>query len=207
MAAPVTGGHKYGPRRPLIFGTAGETLRGGEAAIQVRHKSSENDTEQKRGARVGPPFGTGLVMAELGFHAQPKACRVLFGLRGEFVAAIVKSLNVHLDFQSHRPNPPQNMAAYDVTLMGIQFLKQWKPAQAIELFEKAVRLSPDYALAYALLAGSYDQLGGTGQISMPEAMVLERRYNTQALKLDPHLRYALLLEANIHYWFDVDSRT
>jgi tetratricopeptide (TPR) repeat protein len=75
--------------------------------------------------------------------------------------------------------------------------------QSIERYQEALKLDPNYALAYAGLADSYNFLGSAGEMRMNESHPLARAAATQALQLDDQLAEAhTSLAANImdYYW-------
>src|SRR3954468_20727903 len=60
-----------------------------------------------------------------------------------------------------------NVTAYTHYLKGLHFWNKLTPAdchKAIECFEQAIALEPDYAQAYAMTAAAYSYLGATGQV-------------------------------------------
>jgi tetratricopeptide (TPR) repeat protein len=75
-------------------------------------------------------------------------------------------------------------------LKGLHFHNRITPKntkKAIECFEKAIELSPDYAHAYAMAATGYAYLGATGQMQPNKAFEIVHRYSDKALKLDSSL--------------------
>jgi adenylate cyclase len=86
----------------------------------------------------------------------------------------------------------KNLEAYELYLKGRALLYRRGGAipRAVECFHRAVKLDPDYALAWAGLADSYTTLGYFGlarpDACMPQGMEAARR----AVKLDPSLAEA-----------------
>ncbi len=93
----------------------------------------------------------------------------LFQVQDEVVSTIAATVFGQLEdaeIRDAKRKPPENMAAYDKLLHGIEHLRGYGPddnRQARELFESAVALDPDYALAQAYLGLS---------------LLVENRYST-----------------------------
>jgi TolB-like protein/class 3 adenylate cyclase/Tfp pilus assembly protein PilF len=86
--------------------------------------------------------------------------------------------------------PTQNIEAYTLFLKGLHFHNKITPKntkKAIECFEKAITLEPDYAHAYAMAATGYAFLGATGQMHPKEAFKVVHRYSDKAIQLDSSL--------------------
>lgn len=89
--------------------------------------------------------------------------------------------------------PTQNLEAYTLFLKGLHFHNKVTPndaKKAIECFEKAIALEPDYAHAYAMAATGYASLGATGQILPDKAFEVVHRYSDKAIQLDGTLAAA-----------------
>ena len=83
--------------------------------------------------------------------------------------------------------PTKNIEAYTQYLKALHYWNKVTPAdtrKAIECFEKAIELEPEYAQAYAMAAGAYSNLGATGQMLPQQAFEIVRRYADKALALD-----------------------
>ncbi len=93
----------------------------------------------------------------------------LFQVQDEVVSTIVATVFGRLEeaeISDAKRKPPGSMAAYDKLLRGIEHLRGYAPGDnqmARELFESAVALDPDYALAQAYLGLS---------------LLVENRYST-----------------------------
>ena len=89
--------------------------------------------------------------------------------------------------------PTQNLEAYTLFLKGLHFHNKVTPndaKKAIECFEKAITLEPDYAHAYAMAATGYASLGTTGQILPDKAFEVVHKYSDKAIQLDGTLAAA-----------------
>ena len=85
----------------------------------------------------------------------------LFALEDEVAARIAASLVSHIEEQSSERalrKPPENMTAFDCVMRARRNAKSYdreQNASARRLLEQAIELDPQYATAYAYLAGSY----------------------------------------------------
>ncbi len=116
----------------------------------------------------------------------------IFKVQDEISSIIANKLRGNLTVKEKEETlvktPTQNMEAYTLFLKGLHFHNLVTPKnnkKAIECFEKAIALEPDYADAYAMAAASYASLGATGQMQPDEAFEIVHRYSDKALGLDP----------------------
>lgn len=81
-----------------------------------------------------------------------------FEMMDEVVQIVVSALTGHvanIEIRSAMSRPTGNLDAYDFYLRGIEWLRSYGEGvnrKAIEMFEKAVALDPDYGLAHSTLA-------------------------------------------------------
>jgi serine/threonine-protein kinase len=83
-----------------------------------------------------------------------------------------------------------NPEAYQLYLKGRIAWEKWTPEgakQAIELFERAIAVDPNYALAYSGIADAYMIGSGPAGVAVPEAQRRAREAATKALSLDSSL--------------------
>jgi serine/threonine protein kinase/tetratricopeptide (TPR) repeat protein len=87
----------------------------------------------------------------------------VFAIQGDVAEKIAAALKVELspeDKERLTQKPTENLTAYDYYLKGREFYFNYRRQDnenAIELFNKALELDPDYALAYAGLGDAYAQ--------------------------------------------------
>ena len=74
--------------------------------------------------------------------------------------------------------------------------------KGIELFQQAIELDPEYALAYAGIAHSYNQLGFYQYLPPREAFPRAKAAATRALELDPSLGEAHTVLAVVRFWHE-----
>jgi adenylate cyclase len=118
----------------------------------------------------------------------------IFTVQDEISSIIANKLRENLTAKEQEETlvqtPTKNIEAYTLFLKGLHFHNKITPKntkKAIECFEKAIALEPDYAAAYAMAATSYSFLGATGQMQPAEAFEIVHRYSDKALKLDSSL--------------------
>src|SRR5437879_1471604 len=110
---------------------------------------------------------------------------------------VVQALQVQLGAEAARAlskKPTENPEAHRLYLLGrYHFAKFTRVGwtNAIPYFEQALKLDPNYALAYCGLADTYAYMGG---VVMPskQAVVKEKEFAQKALELDPELPEAHL---------------
>lgn len=133
-----------------------------------------------------------LIKVDDGFHlwsqSYDRRLENILAVQDEIAGAIVDQLRLKLDLRRENPGRTESVAAYDLYLRARQLARA--PTrdgllQAIELFEQALALDPDYAAAHAGVAEAWvwleDYGGYTGEIAFPRA----ERAATRALALDP----------------------
>jgi eukaryotic-like serine/threonine-protein kinase len=76
--------------------------------------------------------------------------------------------------------------------------------KGIELFQQAIDVDPEYALAYAGIAHSYNQLGFYQYLAPQDAFPKARTAATRALELDTALGEARTVLAIARFWYDWD---
>jgi serine/threonine-protein kinase len=122
---------------------------------------------------------------------------------------VVQALQVQLGAKAARvlsKKPTENPEAHRLYLLGrYEFAKYTQTGwnNAIRYYEEALKLDPDYALAYCGLADNYAYMGS---VVMPEreAIAKEKEFAEKALALDPelaeaHMSLALALVA-VYDW-------
>jgi TolB-like protein/Tfp pilus assembly protein PilF len=110
---------------------------------------------------------------------------------------VVEALQMKLGVEAARSlakKPTENPEAYRLYLLGRNELGKYSQAgwtSSIRYYEQALKLDPNYALAYCGLADTYAYMGG---VVMPskEALVKEKEFAQKALELDPGLAEAHL---------------
>src|SRR5213595_2383974 len=110
---------------------------------------------------------------------------------------VVDALQVKLGVEAARAltkKPTENPEAYRLYLLGRNEFGKYSAAgwtSSIRYYEQALKLDPNYALAYCGLADTYAYMGG---VMMPskEAVLKEKEFAQRSLELDPELPEAHL---------------
>jgi eukaryotic-like serine/threonine-protein kinase len=106
---------------------------------------------------------------------------------------------------SHRAT--ESPEAYRLYLKGLFYWNKRTSdglRKGIELFQQAIEVDPEYALAYAGIAHSYNQLGFYQYLSPQEAFPRARAAATRALELDASLGEARTVLGTARFWYDWD---
>ena len=101
--------------------------------------------------------------------------------------------------------PIANINAYTLYLKGLHYWNKLTPPDtriAIDCFEQAIVMEPEYALAYAMTAAAYSYLGSGGQMSPHKAFEIVHRYADKALQLDSSIAESHIAKASAYLFFD-----
>ena len=116
----------------------------------------------------------------------------VFAIQDEIAGSIVKALRVVLSDKEKRAiekAPTANVQAYDFYLRGRQYFHQWRKKgveYARRMFERAMEIDPDYALAHAGAADCCSSLFTWWDASRSNLEGADT-YSRRALELDPEL--------------------
>src|SRR5437667_640763 len=123
--------------------------------------------------------------------------RDIFTFQSNVAQRVVKALQIKLGVEAARAlakKPTENPEAHRLYLLGRYEFGKYSEAgwtSSIRYYERALKLDPNYALAYCGLADTYAYMGG---VVMPskEAVAKEKEFAQRALELDPELAEAHL---------------
>ena len=171
-------------------------------------------TVQRAGSRVR--ISADLVQASTDKHlwaeTYERDIKDLFALQSDVAQAIARQVQIKLTpqeqagFAAAAAAPAQvNAAAQDAYLQGRFFWNKRTPEghrRAVELFQRAEELQPNFALAYAGEADAYNLLSGPlgADVAFPRAKTAAER----ALQLDPALAEAHTSLAFVAFGYDRD---
>jgi TolB-like protein/Flp pilus assembly protein TadD len=101
----------------------------------------------------------------------------------------------------------ENTEAYRLYLRGRFYCEKRSEdglRKAIDLFQQAINEDPEYALAYAGIAESYDFMGFYGYRSPAESFPKAKAAASRALEIDPSLPEARAARAVARFYYDRD---
>lgn len=99
----------------------------------------------------------------------------------------------------------KNITAYTYFLKGRHFWNKLTPAdcrKAIEYFELAIAIEPNYAQAYAMRAAAYSYLGSSGQMLPDRAFEIVQKDAEKALELDPRSAEGHIARASSYLFYE-----
>jgi TolB-like protein/tetratricopeptide (TPR) repeat protein len=133
----------------------------------------------------------------------------IFKVQDEISGIIANKLRENLTVKEHDRQlikvPTKNLEAYTLVLKGLHFYNKITPhdvKKAIEYFEKAIALEPDYANAYGMAASGYAFLGGMGQVDPKDAFEVVHKYGDKALQLDGSLAVGYAAKGSAFLFYD-----
>jgi serine/threonine-protein kinase len=123
--------------------------------------------------------------------------RDIFTFQSNVAQRVVEALQIKLGVEAARAlakKSTENPEAHRLYLLGRYEFGKYSEAgwtSSIRYYEQALKLDPNYALAYCGLADTYAYMGG---VVMPskEAVVKEKEFAQRALQLEPQLAEAHL---------------
>ena len=200
--------------RTSAFSFKGKTVDVGTIARTLGVTSVLDGSIRRSGNRLR--ISVQLVNAADGYQVwserYDREMRDVFELQDEITLAVVAALKLKL-FGEERAavlkRYTDNAEAYELFLKGrhhsYKYTAQgWQ--RAIEFFEKAIALEPDYALAYAGIAASRGCQWFFGILPAEQVIPQCKAANAQALAIDDGLADAYLSLAMITFFYDWDWR-
>jgi serine/threonine-protein kinase len=142
-----------------------------------------------------------LINVSDGYHLWSKNydgdVRDIFTFQSNVAQRVVEALQIKLGVEAARAlvkKPTENPEAHRLYLLGRYEFGKYSEAgwtSSIRYYEQALKLDPNYALAYCGLADTYAYMGG---VVMPskEAVAKEKEFAQRALQLEPQLAEAHL---------------
>ena len=117
----------------------------------------------------------------------------VFAIQREIAQSVAEVLKIRLlsgEKKSIEKRPTENTEAYALYLKGRYYWNERvrdSNDKAVKCFEEAVKLDPNYALAYSGLADCYLIYSDRGWLSPREAVPKGKAYALRAVELDPRL--------------------
>ncbi|MGH7548730.1 MAG: protein kinase domain-containing protein [Gemmatimonadales bacterium] len=183
--------------RTSAFAFKGKNAAIGEIGRKLKVATVLEGSVRKAGTRLR--VTAQLVNVADGYHLwserYDRELQDVFAIQDEIAENIVKALRVVLSEEEKRAiekAPTENVQAYDYYLRGRQFFHQFRRTGiqfARRMFERAIEIDPDYALAYAGVADccSFLYMYWDGSKANLESADSASR---KALQLDPELAEA-----------------
>jgi non-specific serine/threonine protein kinase len=132
----------------------------------------------------------------------------IFTVQADIATKIAETLGITLlesERRSLGSEPTENLEAYQAYLRGLE--QAWKPdfredyfRLAIQMFERAVELDPEFALSYAALSKLHSQMHNEGFDRSEERLSWAKAAVEKALEFQPELPEAHLAFAYYYYW-------
>lgn len=180
-------------------------------ALQLNVDKVLEGSVRKSGNRVR--ITSQLINAADGYHiwseTYDRNLDDIFEVQDEISGIIVNKLRENLlpSQQEEKliKKPVKNMEAYTCYLKALHFWNKLTPADArkcVDCCEQAIAMEPDYAEAYAMVAGGYAYLGATGQMIPTEAFAIVKKYADKALELDNSIAEAHIAKATLQLYFE-----
>ncbi|MCP3960805.1 MAG: protein kinase, partial [bacterium] len=119
----------------------------------------------------------------------------LFAVQSEISSEVIRQLDIALlepELEALASKPTQNLEAYQAYLRGMDYASRREPEPetwklAVEMFEKAVELDPQFALAYAELSEAHSLMYHWIIDRGPARREMAKNAAHRALEIDPDL--------------------
>jgi len=100
-----------------------------------------------------------------------------------------------------------NLQAYNLYLKGLFYWNMWtakSAKKALELYKRAIKNDPNFALAFSAISGCYVFLAAIGYIPVKSAYTNAKKYALKSVELDANLSESQLSLAMVKFFFDWD---
>jgi len=131
----------------------------------------------------------------------------IFSIQTQIAERITESMDIVLLEPERRrlaARPTDNQEAYDYFLRGNDYRRRSGEEQntqiAIQMYQKAVELDPDFALGYARLSIVHSRMWWFFYDRTQERLAMAKEAVDKALRLDPDLPEAHVALGRYHYW-------
>jgi adenylate cyclase len=156
-----------------------------------------------------------LIDSENGYHKWSETfdrkIEDIFAVQEEITKSIVEQLKKTISSQKQSGNfvkaTTKNIEAYNLYLKGLFYWNKWSPdyvLKAINYFEEAIALCPDFALSYARLAACYLYLGAAGFLDNKVAYSKANDYSRMSINIDASLIDSQISLGMVKYFNDWD---
>jgi len=155
-----------------------------------------------------------LINVEDGFHlwaeTYDRELRNVFEIQSDLAENIAKALKTNLTIEEKQgldKNPTDDLEAYNTYLVGRHFWNMRTEEgfqKSLELFQKAIKKDPTYALAYTGIADYFNLIGYYDLVPPREAFPRAKEAAEKAIDLDETLAEAHASLATIQTWYEWD---
>ncbi len=174
---------------------------------------NRNGEDQGR-VRVTPKLIRVSDDTQLWSESYDRVIQNLFSVQSDIAEQVARQLDITVLEPERRAmytDPTDNLEAYDLYLQGREYGEQgWRSSdsggfeQAIQMFERAIELDPNFALAYVHMANAHLRIYFFGADPSEERLAKGRAAAERALELQPDLPEALESMALYYYWGFLD---
>ncbi len=194
--------------RNSVFTYKGKAVKVEDVGRELGVRNVLEGSVRKAGDRVR--ITAQLVDAKTGGHLwaerYDRDLRDIFALQDEVTQKIVAALAVKLTGDEQERLVRQytdNLEAYDYTLRGMEYFSRATKeanAQARQMFEKAIDLDPEYALAYCRLGLTHLMEWAFGWTQDPQSLEQAFELAQRAIALDDSLPEAHSVLGDVYLW-------
>jgi len=167
----------------------------------------ERDAAGEQRVRITPQLIRVADDTHLWSERYDRAIESIFAVQSDIAQQVTGKLEVVLlepERKALEARPTENMDAYQAYLRGLSFSAAgWEPEAfelAVAMFERAVELDPDFALAHALLSETHSGAYHFGYDVTEERLERAHRAATRALEIDPDLPEGHRALGYYFYW-------
>lgn len=195
--------------RTSVFAFKGKQTDIRDIGLQLNVDKVLEGSVRKAGNRVR--ITAQLINAIDGYHlwseTYDRQLTDIFEVQDEISAIIANKLRENLlpEQRQQSRTTAINVDAYTHYLRGLHFWNMLTPAdnrRAIDCFEQAINLEPDYALAHAMMALAYSALGSSGNMLPQPAFLLVKQHADRAIALDPNIPEGHVAKASYFLLYD-----
>jgi adenylate cyclase len=182
-----------------------------EIAIKLNVDKVLEGSVRKAGNRVR--ITAQLINAADGYHiwseTYDRNLTDIFEVQDEISGVITNRLRENLSLSQQTEHlvkaPTKSIEAYTLYLKGMHFWYKLTPTdarKAMEYFEEAVAIEPEYAQALAMIAAAYGYLGSTGQMNSDKAFKIVHEYSDKAIQLDSTIAEGYMAKAGAYFFYE-----
>ncbi|NNL22417.1 MAG: tetratricopeptide repeat protein [Ignavibacteriaceae bacterium] len=156
-----------------------------------------------------------LIDIENGYHkwsdTYDRSLEDIFEVQDEIATSISDKMKKSLEISKPKLQvtkiPTDNIEVYNLYLKGMFYWNKWSPEhvqKAMKIYEQAIELEPDFALAYTGLSACNVYLGAVGVLPPRVAYPKGKQFAMRALELDDSIPEAYVSLAMVYYFGDWD---